>query len=89
MESISTEDRQIVLHFNNARELNKSSLAQDFKSGIKLGSQQIKLDIKLLGNIGKKYSRRCFKKWLQIPDYFGQAHTPLAPSVYGAVYLSP
>jgi transcription-repair coupling factor (superfamily II helicase) len=48
--SISTEDRQVVLHFDGTRELNKLSLTQDFKYGIKVGSSRIKLDIKLLGN---------------------------------------
>ncbi|UCH50539.1 MAG: transcription-repair coupling factor [Chloroflexota bacterium] len=48
--SISTEGRQIVLHFNSAGILKKLPLAQDFKSGIKIGSQYIKLDIKILGN---------------------------------------
>jgi transcription-repair coupling factor (superfamily II helicase) len=50
VESISTENRQIVLHFNSARKLGGLSLEHDFKSGIKVGSQHIKLDIKLLGN---------------------------------------
>jgi hypothetical protein len=49
LESISTENRQIVLHFNSGRELSKLSLAQDFKSGIKVGSDRIKLDIKIFG----------------------------------------
>jgi transcription-repair coupling factor (superfamily II helicase) len=49
LESISTENRQIVLHFDSGRELSKLSLAQDFKSGIKVGSDRIKLDIKIFG----------------------------------------
>jgi transcription-repair coupling factor (superfamily II helicase) len=50
LESISTENRQVVLHFNHGIDLNKLFLANDVKSGIKVGSDRIKLDIKLLGN---------------------------------------
>ncbi|MBM3142412.1 MAG: transcription-repair coupling factor [Chloroflexi bacterium] len=48
--SISTEDGQVVLHFDGTERLSKLSLTQDFKYGIKVGSSRIKLDIKLLGN---------------------------------------
>jgi transcription-repair coupling factor (superfamily II helicase) len=48
--SISTEDRQVVLHFDGTREINRLSLTQDFGYGVKVGSSRIKLDIKLLGN---------------------------------------
>ncbi len=49
-ESISTEGRQVVLHFDGTREIEGLSLTQDFKYGIKVGSAQIKLDMKLLAN---------------------------------------
>ncbi len=62
VESISTEGRQIVLHFKSARELNKLSLAHEFKSGIKVGSQQIKLDIKLLGNNWQEVLKEVLQK---------------------------
>jgi transcription-repair coupling factor (superfamily II helicase) len=60
--SISTEDRQIVLSFSNARVLNKVSLEQDFKSGIRVGSHRIKLDIKLLGNSWQEILREVLQK---------------------------
>jgi transcription-repair coupling factor (superfamily II helicase) len=50
LESISTEDRRIVLHFDIAGEVRNLSAIHDFKSGIKVGSDRIKLDIKLLGD---------------------------------------
>jgi transcription-repair coupling factor (superfamily II helicase) len=50
LESISTEDRRIVLHFDSAGEVRNLSAIHDFKSGIKVGSDRIKLDIKLLGD---------------------------------------
>ena len=62
VESISTEDRQIVLNFNSARDLNKLSLLQDFKSGIKIGSQYIKLDIKILGDSWQEALKEMFRK---------------------------
>jgi len=62
VESISTEGRQIVLHFNNTRQLNKLSLAQDFKSGIRVGSQHIKLDIKLLDTNWQDVLKEVLKK---------------------------
>jgi transcription-repair coupling factor (superfamily II helicase) len=60
--SISTEDRQIVLNFSNARALNKVSLEQDFKSGLRVGSQRIKLDIKLLSNSWQEILREVLQK---------------------------
>ena len=50
VESISTEGKQIVLRFDGTREIEGLSLTKDFKYGIKVGSAQIKLDMKLLGN---------------------------------------
>ena len=50
VKSISTEDRQVVLHFDGTRETDRLSLIQDFRNGVKAGSSRIKLDIKLLGN---------------------------------------
>jgi transcription-repair coupling factor (superfamily II helicase) len=60
--SISTEDRQIVLNFSNARELNKLSLDRDLKSGVRVGSQRIKLDIKLLGHSWQDVLREVLHK---------------------------
>jgi transcription-repair coupling factor (superfamily II helicase) len=54
LESISTENRQVVLHFNSGRDLNKLFLVQGVKSGIMAGSDRIKLDIKILGNDWRK-----------------------------------
>ncbi len=62
VESVSTEDRQIVLNFNSSREIKKLSLAQDFKLGIKAGSRHIKLDIKLLGNDWQEVLREVLQK---------------------------
>ncbi|MBN2462131.1 MAG: transcription-repair coupling factor [Dehalococcoidia bacterium] len=62
VESVSTEDRQIVLNFNSSREIKKLSLAQDFKSGIKAGSQHIKLDIKILGNDWQEVLKEVLQK---------------------------
>jgi len=47
LESISTENRQVVLQLKGDRDLNKLSLRQDIRSGIKVGSDRIKLDIKI------------------------------------------
>jgi len=62
VESISTEDRQIVLNFNSTRTLGGLCLAQDFKSGIKVGSQYVKLDIKLLGNSWQEVLKEVLQK---------------------------
>jgi transcription-repair coupling factor (superfamily II helicase) len=62
LESISTENRQIVLHFNSSRELDKLFLAQDFKSGIKVGSDRIKLDIKIFGASWQEVLREVLQK---------------------------
>ncbi|MCJ7515347.1 MAG: transcription-repair coupling factor, partial [Dehalococcoidia bacterium] len=50
LESITTENKQIVLHLDNNRDLEELPLARDVKSGIKVGSDRIKLDIKILSN---------------------------------------
>jgi transcription-repair coupling factor (superfamily II helicase) len=50
LESISIENRQVVLYFNKDRDLNKLSFVHDIKSGIKVGSDRIKLDIRILGD---------------------------------------
>jgi transcription-repair coupling factor (superfamily II helicase) len=60
--SISTEDRQIVLHFDGTREINRLSLTQDFKYGVKVSSSRIKLDIKLLGNSWQDVLREVLHK---------------------------
>jgi transcription-repair coupling factor (superfamily II helicase) len=60
--SISTEDRQVVLHFDGARELNRLSLTQDFKYGVKVGSSRIKLDIKLLGTSWQEVLKEVLQK---------------------------
>ena len=62
VKSISTEDRQIVLHFDGAREINRPSLTQDFKCGVKVSSSRIKLDIKLLGNSWQEVLREVLQK---------------------------
>jgi transcription-repair coupling factor (superfamily II helicase) len=57
LESISTENKQVVLHFSGGTDLNKLSLVQDIKSGIKVGSDRIKLDIKILGSSWREVLR--------------------------------
>jgi transcription-repair coupling factor (superfamily II helicase) len=66
LESISTENKQVVLHFNSGRDLNKLSLAQDVQSGIKIGSDRIKLDIKILGNSWQEVLREVFQHLLSV-----------------------
>jgi transcription-repair coupling factor (superfamily II helicase) len=61
LESISTENRQVVLHFNNGRDLNKLSLVQEGKLGIKVGSDRIKLDIKILGSSWQEVLRELLR----------------------------
>ena len=74
VESISTEGRQIVLHFNNVGELKKLPLTQDYKSGIRVGRQHIKLDIKILDNnwqrILKEVLQKVSVKILSVKDNF-------------------
>jgi transcription-repair coupling factor (superfamily II helicase) len=60
--SISTEDGQVVLHFDGTREINRLSLTQDFGYGIKVGSSRIKLDIKLLGNNWQEILKEVLQK---------------------------
>jgi transcription-repair coupling factor (superfamily II helicase) len=62
VDSISTEGRQIVLHFDGTREINKSSITQDFKYGIKVGSAQIKLDMKLLADSWQEVLKEVLQK---------------------------
>jgi transcription-repair coupling factor (superfamily II helicase) len=62
LESIATENRQVVLHFNNGRDLNELSLVQEDKSGIKVGSDRIKLDIKILGSSWQEVLREVLKR---------------------------
>jgi transcription-repair coupling factor (superfamily II helicase) len=71
LESISTENRQIVLHFNSGRELSKLSLAQDFKSGIKVGSDRIKLDIKIFGASWQEVLKEVLRHLLSVPTRVG------------------
>jgi transcription-repair coupling factor (superfamily II helicase) len=49
MESISTESRQIVLRFYPGRDLSKLVLVPDAKTGVKVGRDTVRLDIKILG----------------------------------------
>ncbi|HEX7364289.1 MAG TPA: transcription-repair coupling factor [Dehalococcoidia bacterium] len=49
LESISTESRQIVLRFKDKMDLKKISLPEDVRHRIRVGSDRIKLDIKILG----------------------------------------
>ncbi len=62
LESISTENKQVVLHFSSGRDLNKLSLAQDTKSGIRVGSDRIKLDIKILGSSWQEVLRQVLQR---------------------------
>ncbi len=48
--SISTKDRQIIVHFNGANELRGLQLPQDYKDGIVIGTRQVKLNIRQFGN---------------------------------------
>ena len=50
VESISTKDKQITLRFDDTKELTRLPLSQDYKSGIKIRTKQIELDIKRIGN---------------------------------------
>lgn len=47
--SISTDAEQVVLHFNGARRLGKLAQLEGYRDRIKVGSRQIRLDIKKLG----------------------------------------
>jgi transcription-repair coupling factor (superfamily II helicase) len=62
MKSISTEGRQVVLHFDDKREIDKLSLIQDFKYGVKAGSSRVKLDIKLLGTSWQDVLKKVLQK---------------------------
>jgi transcription-repair coupling factor (superfamily II helicase) len=62
VKSISTEDRQVVLYFDDIREIDRLSLAQDFRRGVKAGSNRIKLDIKLLGNSWQDVLKKMLQK---------------------------
>jgi len=62
LKSISTEDRRIVLHFDNAKEVKNLSAIHEFKSGIKVSSDRIKLDIKLLGNNWQEILKKVLQK---------------------------
>jgi transcription-repair coupling factor (superfamily II helicase) len=50
VESISTEDRQIVVHFSSLKRLDRLHRLQGYGDGVKVGSRQIKLDFGHLGN---------------------------------------
>ena len=50
LESISTKDRQVIVRFHQPGELNGMPLLQKYRSGIKMGTKQILLDSKHLGN---------------------------------------
>ncbi len=49
LESLLTENRQIVLQFKTDLDLHKVYLPADARHGIKVGKDRVKLDIKLLG----------------------------------------
>jgi transcription-repair coupling factor (superfamily II helicase) len=59
---ISTEDRQVVLYFDDMRQIDRLSLAQDFRHGVKAGNNRIKLDIKLLGNSWQDVLKKVLQK---------------------------
>jgi transcription-repair coupling factor (superfamily II helicase) len=67
LESISTENRQIVLYLNNGRDLNKLPLTEDIKSGIKVGNGRIKLDIRMLGDNWQEVLRDVLRNLLLLP----------------------
>jgi len=50
VESIFMEDKQVVLQFSNIKGLNLVSLSRDFGGGVRMGSKQIRLDMKCLGD---------------------------------------
>lgn len=50
VESIVARDKQIVLRFHDARELGRLALAHDYGDGVKVGTRQIRLDMKYLGD---------------------------------------
>ncbi len=50
VESISTEDKQIVLRFHSAKELSGLPVSRNYKDGVRIGTRQIRLDIKRLGS---------------------------------------
>jgi transcription-repair coupling factor (superfamily II helicase) len=62
VKSISTEDRQAVLYFDDTREIDRLSLTQDFRYGVKASSSRIKLDIKLLGVSWQDILRKVLRK---------------------------
>jgi len=62
VKSISTEDRQVVLYFDEKREIDRLSLAQDFRYGVKAGSSRIKLGIKLLGSSWQDVLKKVLQK---------------------------
>jgi len=62
VKSISTEDRQVVLNFDGMGEINRLSLTQDFKYGVKITNSRIKLDIKLLGDNWQAVLREALQK---------------------------
>jgi transcription-repair coupling factor (superfamily II helicase) len=60
--SIATEDRQVVLYFDGTREINRLSVTQYSRNGINVGSNRIKLDIKLLGNSWQEVLKEVLQK---------------------------
>ena len=67
MESISTENKQIVLHFYPGRDLSKLVLPQDAKVGIKVGRDRVKLDIKVLDTRWKDVLTELVRSLLLVP----------------------
>jgi transcription-repair coupling factor (superfamily II helicase) len=62
VKSVSTEDRQVVLYFDDMRQIDRLSLTQDFRHGVKAGGNRIKLDIKLLGNSWQDVLKKVLQK---------------------------
>jgi transcription-repair coupling factor (superfamily II helicase) len=62
VKSIYAEDRQVVLYFDDKREIDKLSLTQDFKYGVKAGSSRVKLDIKTLGTSWQGVLKKVLQK---------------------------
>jgi len=62
VESIFTEDKQIVLRFDSAKELGRLPLLEDYKDVVKIGTRQIKLDIKRLRNSWQEVLKKVLQR---------------------------
>lgn len=62
IESISTEDRQVVLHFADGGWLSLLSSVRDSEPGVKIGRRQIRLDLRCLGDSWQQVLKRLLQK---------------------------